>query len=309
MALERPPKYLALNPDGVKSYRPPDSEVNTWHTVGRSGKEGWFTLQEKYKVPAARIIQFNFPGAAENGKVVSEIVNWYLHFHNGFNCPETVDHKNRRFKGGEKVAIPFLGSVEIGEVVIRERLKPTPNVWFGGGYTGGTTFVLAGIETAQMVCVSSDGKTGFTATVSGTRFPAFGWGASGGPFVILITSMKSPRQLSGLMTGGTDYSLALGVKLNAVFGDARTAKAMEALSNFATRYGKAGVNGLKAGKELVKFNSQIVSAVKLLGMKLDHYEPQMYSLGIPWGGFGAEVSVHFTVKKFHVESIVNLLRS
>ncbi len=145
MALERPPKYLALNPDGVMSYRPPDSEVNTWHTVGMSGNEGWFTLQEKYKVPAARIIQFNFPGAAENGKVVSEIVNWYLHFHNGFNCPETVDRKNRRFKGGEKVAIPFLGSVEIGEPVIRDRLKGTQtNLWIGVGEAHSGDLVILG---------------------------------------------------------------------------------------------------------------------------------------------------------------------
>ena len=70
MALERPPKYLALNPEGVKSYRPPSEEVRTWHTVRPGGQEGWITLQDRYGVPAARIIQFNFPGAAERGRIV-----------------------------------------------------------------------------------------------------------------------------------------------------------------------------------------------------------------------------------------------
>ena len=76
MALERPPKYLVLNPDGVKSYRPPESKVSTWHNVSGSGKESWLTLQEKYGIPAERIIQFNFPGAVENGKIVPKRPDW-----------------------------------------------------------------------------------------------------------------------------------------------------------------------------------------------------------------------------------------
>ena len=91
-------------------------------------------MQQQYGVPAARIIQCNFPGAAEGGRVVPEIVNWYLHHHVGFGCPETADRQNRRFKGGERVAIPYLGRVEIGDPEIRKRLtRETRDVWVGVG--------------------------------------------------------------------------------------------------------------------------------------------------------------------------------
>jgi hypothetical protein len=113
MAFERPPKCFKNDPQGTKSYLPPADLVRTTHTVVASGKgskkrvEGWLKLEKQYGVPAANIIMLNFPGAVEKGKIVPQIVNWYLHHHRDFNCPQTLDGKNRIFKGGEKVAIPF----------------------------------------------------------------------------------------------------------------------------------------------------------------------------------------------------------
>ena len=303
MALERPPKYLALNPEGVKAYRPPDTEVKTWHTVTKSGKETWFTIQDAHGVPAARIIAFNFPGAVEQGRVVPEIVNWYLRYHKGFDCPETIDGKNRRFKGGERVAIPFLGSVEIGEPVIVERLKPKSqtNIWVGGGYKGGTTFGVVGIETSQMVCASLDDLTkGFSATVSGSRFPALGIGASGGPFGVIVTSMTRPHELAQVLSGDHSYSLTLGARLKGLIGDARVGKAGKALSDFAQKYGRMGKAAAKYAPSLGKYHSEFVDVAKLFGMDMNAAEPQVVTIDIPVGGFGVEIGYQFVVSKYHV---------
>lgn len=181
-----------------------------------------------------------------------------------------------------------------------------PGLWFGGGYKGGTTITLVGIETTQIACISADASQFFTATISGKRFPAIGLGASGGPIIVLITSMNGPYQLSALLSGGWDFSLAVGAKLEAVFGSARYAKAVKALSEFAQKYGKMGSAGAKAAKTLIEYNSQIADIAKTLGMKLDAAEPQVFSLGSPWGGFGLEASIHFTVSDYYVESVVNL---
>jgi hypothetical protein len=76
----------------------------------------------KHQIPVERLIEFNFPGSVIKGRVNPAIVNWYLHYHEGFDCPETHDHINRKFEGGERLAIPHLGNVEIGE----GRIVPKP---------------------------------------------------------------------------------------------------------------------------------------------------------------------------------------
>ena len=106
MARERPPKYLSLNPAAIKGYRPPDPEVDKWHVVTNGRQENFTTIAARYLLPVEKIIEFNFPGTVENGRVVPEIVNWYLRHHDEFDCPETHDRINRIFKGGEKIAIP-----------------------------------------------------------------------------------------------------------------------------------------------------------------------------------------------------------
>lgn len=302
MALERPPKFLPLNPDGVKSYRPPASEVKTWHTT--MPKDSWLSLEKEHGVPAPRIISFNFPGAVDNGKIVPEIVNWYLRYHVGFiGCPETADKKNRMFKGGQRVAIPFLGSVEIGEPVIVERIKKAKplNLWVGGGYKGGTTFGVVGIETAQMVCASLDDLTrGFSCTVSGSRFPALGIGASGGPFGVMVGSMSNPGELAQVLSGDHSYSLTLGAKLKGLLGDARVGKAAKALSDFARQYGNMGKAASTGLQTLAKYNSELVDVAKLLGMDFDANEPQVVTFDVPVGGFGVEIGYQFVVSKYHV---------
>jgi hypothetical protein len=116
------PKYSFLAPDVTKSYSPPEDKINVWHIVN-SGKESLATIAEQYSVPAYKLIEFNFPGSVTAGRVDPDIVNWYLYNHVRTRCRAvTRDRHNYMFSGGEKIAIPYLGQVEVGEPVI---LAPT----------------------------------------------------------------------------------------------------------------------------------------------------------------------------------------
>jgi hypothetical protein len=109
MALERQPK--SQNLEAMKGYKPADDKVFKWHPVVDGRQENFTTIAATYGVPVERIIEFNFPGSVEDGRVIPEIVNWYLHYHKDFGCPETYDRINRIFKGGERIAIPRLGGM------------------------------------------------------------------------------------------------------------------------------------------------------------------------------------------------------
>jgi hypothetical protein len=306
MAIERPPAPTVGSSDTLRKYRPPSDEIARYHVTQAGRKETLETVARVNSVSVKELIAFNFPGSVVNDAIVPGVVNWYLHHHTEFQCPETPNRLNRAFRGNEKIAIPHRTTVIdfVDPMVIEVQPPALPGVWFGGGYKIGTTFGVVGNETAQIVCVAASGKQGFTATVTGTRL-GIGIGASGGPIIVLITSMSSPSQLTGHMSGGWDYSLAVGAKLESLMGG-RYARAVRALADFAAKHGKAGAAGLRAGRTLVKYNSQIADIVKMLDMKLDHYEPQMFSFGSPWGGFGAEASFHHSVSEFHVESVVSL---
>lgn len=126
MAIERPPRTGSLNLEAVKSYRPSEDKVYVWHTVTSGIQENFSTISARHSVPVEKIIGFNFPGTVENGRVMTEVVNWYLRYHKGFGGPETRDKRNRMFKGGEKVAIPFTGGVVAGEPVFLAAKKQPP---------------------------------------------------------------------------------------------------------------------------------------------------------------------------------------
>jgi hypothetical protein len=124
MAIERPPKYAALSLETVKSYRPPEDKVYIWHTVTSGMQENFGTIAARHRVPVDKIIGFNFPGTVENGRVLTDVVNWYLRHHRGFGGPETRDRRNRMFKGGEKVAIPYMSTIQTDGPIFLEKTKP-----------------------------------------------------------------------------------------------------------------------------------------------------------------------------------------
>lgn len=273
MALERAPKYLVLNPAGVKAYRPRDADVSVWHTV-KSSREGWLSLEKQYGVPAARIIQFNFPGAAEDGKIVPEIVNWYLRYHIGFDCPETEDRKNRRFRGGERVAIPYLGTLEIGEPEIRKRIEVgTSDIWVGVGEAHSGDLVALGYFNwnARVFRVGAQDTKGVEwATLSshGLKLGG-GLGGSGGLVCVFAHGVQRIEQFpSAFAWGNMDFDLAFIGQLSSVLkslsGVGKVVKTME-------EYAKLTY----AASELLK-NQAFV-------------KPGVYTIPIPLAGAGVHV--------------------
>lgn len=118
MALEKAPRLRTQNLESAKQYRPSEDDVAAWHTVLSGKVENFSTIAARHQVPVEKIIGLNFPGSVENGRVVKEVVNWYLRYHKGFGGPETFDRMNRMFRGGERVAIPYISQVEMGLPVI-----------------------------------------------------------------------------------------------------------------------------------------------------------------------------------------------
>lgn len=113
------PAVANLGMQLVIGYSPDKALVSEWHTV-RDGRESFLSIAEKFGVPADKLINFNFPASVKNGRVDPDVVNWYLFEHQRFHCRSTTrDGLNYMFKGGETVAIPFLGLVEIGEPEFR----------------------------------------------------------------------------------------------------------------------------------------------------------------------------------------------
>ena len=115
------PSYAQLGRDVLLTFRPSADQVSQWHTVGmRHGKiDSLRSVAEQHGIPVERLIEFNFPGSTKNGRVDPDVVNWYLHNHHDFRCQRsTSDGANFMFAGGEKIAIPFLGKVEIGEPIL-----------------------------------------------------------------------------------------------------------------------------------------------------------------------------------------------
>src|SRR5215813_15578507 len=122
MVKKTPPEYATLNMAAIVSYIPPEDKVAAWHIVSKR-RESLAAIAAQYGIPAARLIEFNFPGSVKNDRVNPDVVNWYLFHHQRFRCQDTTqDGLNYMFRGGERVAIPHLGTVEIGEPeIIRSR--------------------------------------------------------------------------------------------------------------------------------------------------------------------------------------------
>ena len=117
------PPYSNLAPDLVKSYSPPEDEVSVWHTVKSGHTESLDSIGKQYGVPVEKHIEFNFPGSVKANRADPDIVNWYLFNHVRTRCRDvTRNGYNYMFSGGEKIAIPYLGRVDVGEPTI---LAPT----------------------------------------------------------------------------------------------------------------------------------------------------------------------------------------
>lgn len=116
------PANANLGLEIIVAYVPPAEKTKIWHTVTRR-KESLLAIAKEHDVPVARLIEFNFPGSVKNGRIDPDVVNWYLFNLKRLRCRDTTpDDMNYMFRGGEKIAIPNLGEVEIEDpIIIRSR--------------------------------------------------------------------------------------------------------------------------------------------------------------------------------------------
>ena len=73
MVKKTPPEYATLNMAAIVSYIPPEDKVAAWHTVSKR-RESLAAIAAQYGVPAARLIEFNFPGSVKNDRVNPDVV-------------------------------------------------------------------------------------------------------------------------------------------------------------------------------------------------------------------------------------------
>ena len=83
-------------------------------------------------------------------------------------------------------------------------------------------------------------------------------------------------------------------------GNARVDRVTKVLTDFASKYGKAGQAAARYGPKLAEHHSEIVDVIKLFGLNLDAAEPQIITLDSPVGGFGVEIGYQFVVSEYHV---------
>ena len=129
MALNEVPPAPAFGSwEALKTFRPDKARTIRTHVV-KSRTEDLRSVAQANGVDVAQLIKFNFPGSVdEKGAVLYGVVNWYLHHHKEFHCPDTLNRQNRRFRGGETIYIPDLRQDPYRRLVDRTRERWTKAV-------------------------------------------------------------------------------------------------------------------------------------------------------------------------------------
>jgi hypothetical protein len=166
------PRYASLAMDLITSYVPKEEKVASWHTVVDGHKESFETIAKKYGIPVATLINFNFPGSATNGRIDPDVVNWFLFNHQRFRCRQTThDGMNYVFRSGQKVAVPHLGQVELGEPEFirssntRFKIRMHANLNAGAGLAADFSIFEIWDQKAKLCSFYTYGGTGISASV------------------------------------------------------------------------------------------------------------------------------------------------
>lgn len=106
MAIEQPPSPEFGNQKDLMRYTPPENLIAKLYFVKPGYEETIESVAMENNVTPKDLLDFNFPGSVVDGKVDKAVTNWYLNHHINFHCPDTHDGQNRRFRGGETLAIP-----------------------------------------------------------------------------------------------------------------------------------------------------------------------------------------------------------
>jgi len=267
--------------------------------------ESWWTLAElplvrQLHMSAGDLCYFNFK--TRNPREI----NWYLHHKVGCRLL-THDRKNYMFSSADRfnkdAASPGIVYLPAAIPVHRTAPKvdePRLDMWVGLGVKGGTMFAVAGIETMEGLAVGIDQPHKWMALQASTTRLGLGWGASGGVCLIVVTGVREPSELTGFMSGGGDFTLALGENWDKIAKARGAAKKFMPIMDVIAKIGAKTPHGLKTAlKAEPDRYGDLVKAVMQFRETIGCREEQnVYLVDIPWLGTGAEASLFHGVATF-----------
>ncbi len=241
---------LTIKPHPLPSELTYAPEHSLAHTV--SSGDSWWTLAalaqvRKAHMSASDLCYYNFKTRDPRE------INWYLRHKVG--CRHvTHDGRNYMFSNHDRwskdaatpgnVYLPRVAILQPASAKVADELRL--NIWVGLGGKAGTMFPLAGIETMEGLAVSIDPPQTWMALQASTSRLGLGWGASGGVCLIVATGVSRPSQLNGFMSGGRDFTLALGENWDKIAKAGGAAKKFAPIIKAIAKIGAKTPKGLKA---------------------------------------------------------------
>jgi hypothetical protein len=178
--------------------------------------------------------------------------------------------------------------------------------WFGFAIKGGAMGALAGAEIAIGVVFSLDTPRKMMVFIMTTGRVGIGLGASGGASAVLVTNVRSVKEMQSIATSGTDWTVAIGAKIGKAAE--ATSEAIKVLK--ACWVGRTFLDQQKLIKainaaDFVASLSKHVDSIAGLGKTIfinSNIDPDVQSvsmLDLPWPSGGAELSW------YRYDSVVN----
>jgi hypothetical protein len=127
----------------MRTYEPNTEAVFLYHRA--AGWETWEQIAKQHNIPVEVLLGFNFPGSVScEGRILPNVVNWFLLNNIYFRTPRAADGVNARFRGGELIAIPKTAAMPQAPTVIGASCQGSsgpPELWVGEVLSGGKAAV------------------------------------------------------------------------------------------------------------------------------------------------------------------------
>jgi hypothetical protein len=271
-------------------------ENSSRHKVSNS--ESWWTLAELPQVAATGmsandLCYFNF--RTRRGAEI----NWYLREKVGCRRP-TRDGKNFVFSTADAPGIVYLPRIGGPRPVDEFPPALDTKIWVGLGVKVGMQNAVSGNENMLGFAVSIDHPERWMVLNAQMQRQGFGFGASGGISVILVSGVKHPNQLQNHRQGEFDFNFSIGGSLSRGAKAGMAAKKYGPLVRFVKRVGAKTPQAFR--KALLNDPDKVAELVKMIknnkeAWGLDPNKPNVLMIDTPAGG-GGEVSVFYSTATY-----------
>jgi hypothetical protein len=262
-----------------------------------SSGETWWTLADLPEVvangmTANDLCYFNFK--TRKGPEI----NWYLREKVG--CRRTTrDGKNFTFSIGDNPGIVYLPKIGAPPPVNEYRpevVKLDTRIWVGLALKAGMQNMAGGQESMMGFAVFVDNTDRWMIVNSQVNRPGFGFGASGGVAVMIISGVTRPAQLNGHSQSELDFNVSIGGNLGKAAKTAVAGGKYAGLINFIRKVGAKTPEQFR--KALLNDPDKIAELVKLVKANkeawgLESNKPNVLMFDIPLAGAGGELSIFY----------------